>query len=114
MRRESDDHMTGILRSLIWKEWHELKWKAAALVAVAVALVVMSQGHRNLNSVLSGLRFLFLPLGAAFVAMSVGASESSRGSHAANAIAPKAHASPKLANRVIAVVPPGSSESHPS
>ncbi len=32
--------MTAILRSLIWKEFHELKWKAAALVAVAVGVPV--------------------------------------------------------------------------
>lgn len=42
--------MTGILRSLIWKEWHELKWKAAALVAVAVATLVALQAP-----ILSGL-----------------------------------------------------------
>ncbi len=71
--------MIGILRSLIWKEWHELKWKVAALVAIATGVPVLVVVQEGLDAAPMLLGYYFLPFGAMFLAMSVAAGEPSRG-----------------------------------
>lgn len=71
-----------IWRTLVWKEWHELKWKALALSSIVVGVLawIRTAHPEALGNVLMVLVWYF-PLAAIFVAAHVAAGESSRGTY---------------------------------
>lgn len=74
--------MNTVFTSLLWKEWHEHKWKLASLTAIAVCVPLAfwdgDDPHLMAGPVLINTTF-FLPLAAAFIAMGAAASERSAG-----------------------------------
>jgi hypothetical protein len=73
----------AIWRSLLWKEWREHRWKLAALVVVVIGLHVWAltaSGHfASLDDApVMATLLLLLPIGSAFVAMGLAASERSQ------------------------------------
>ena len=72
--------MTAIWNSLVWKEWHEHKWKLAAIVTIlwapTVALAYFIDGDPEL--LLIGMLFSLVPL-SIFVGLGTAAGERSRG-----------------------------------
>jgi hypothetical protein len=73
----------AIWRSLLWKEWREHRWKLAALLVVVVGLHVWSltaSGRFALpdDAPVMATLLLVLPIGSAFVAMGLAASERSQ------------------------------------
>src|SRR5262245_47939653 len=76
--------MRTIWQALIWKEWHEHKWKLVSIVAILWCTAIVSLSQRETNTF--GLTIVILaccliPL-SIFVGLGVAASERSRGTFA--------------------------------
>src|SRR5437660_954508 len=73
--------MRTIWHSLAWKEWHEHKWKLAAIMVVltAIAFVVCVKANRVESSVLFGVIALCTIPFAIFLGLGSAASENSLG-----------------------------------
>jgi len=72
--------MRTVWQSLLWKEWHEHKWKLAALTAVTVGTLLLFGLHEH-ESLLVGMTVLpvaFCILAGAFLGMSTAGGESGR------------------------------------
>ncbi len=72
--------MRTIWHSLLWKEWHEHKWKLAALVAIliAVPLACFIAEPYEFYSGISGVLVPYGLLAGIFIAMSIAAGENAR------------------------------------
>lgn len=93
--------MLAIYKLLIWKEWHEHKWKLASLVAICILppLLMSTDDSRmafdfGMASLLTLI--LYLPLAAAFIGMSSAANETSRGTDEFLAALPVQSAKPAI------------------
>lgn len=76
--------MFAIYKSLIWKEWHEHKWKLASLLAVCLVppiLLTNDKGMLNFLGAAAISSLFYVPLAAAFMGMSTAANEHSRGTN---------------------------------
>jgi hypothetical protein len=69
--------MNSVWKSLIWKEWHEHKWKLAAIMAIVLALTLMFAGHDPRNMLLA-LMVSLAPI-SIFVGLGTAAGERSHG-----------------------------------
>ena len=69
--------MRTIWHSLLWKEWHEHKWKLAALVAIllAVPLAFLFGEPNTIHSSMNAILFPYAILAGIFIAMSLAAGE---------------------------------------
>ena len=73
--------MNSIFHSLIWKDWHEHKWKLAALVATltgVAACMLINRGTDTFFAIRITLAFCIVPL-AIFVGLNSAAGERSSG-----------------------------------
>ena len=67
--------------NLIWKEWHEQKWKLLALtvIALSVCVAMLSQDIHNAEFALVSTMWAFVMFAPTFVAMGVSAGEHASG-----------------------------------
>ncbi|NOY42321.1 MAG: hypothetical protein GXP26_10860 [Planctomycetes bacterium] len=72
--------MRSVWHSLLWKEWHEHKWKLAALTAVSVGALIAFDlvAPDSLLSALIGIPTAFCILAGTFLGMSTAGGESGR------------------------------------
>lgn len=73
--------MRTVFHSLIWKDWHEQKWKLAALVATltgVAACILINRGTDTLGAIRVTLAICVVPL-AIFVGLNAAAGERSSG-----------------------------------
>jgi hypothetical protein len=74
--------MNSTWHSLIWKEWHEHKWKLVSIVAVfwgTSAIPLLAFHHRDMFAGAAALLFICSVPMAVFVGLSVASNERSRG-----------------------------------
>jgi len=72
--------MRTVWQSLLWKEWHEHKWKLAALTAVSVGTLCVFglNGHESLLVGMTVIPLAFCMLAGTFLGMSTAGGESGR------------------------------------
>lgn len=70
--------MNTIWRSLLWREWHEHKWKLASLATILVSLEIAAIWGEPVVAMTGGPLFAIIPL-AVFIAMGTAAGERTQG-----------------------------------
>jgi ABC-type transport system involved in multi-copper enzyme maturation permease subunit len=73
--------MKSVWRALIWKEWHEHKWKLVALTAVLISpliLTLLSDEPNGLYSICTATIWFAVPILSLFVGASAAAGENSQ------------------------------------
>ncbi|HVW37489.1 MAG TPA: hypothetical protein VHB99_09290, partial [Pirellulales bacterium] len=68
--------MNTIWRNLLWREWHEHKWKLASLTTILVSLEIVA--GEPVFAMFGGPLFAIVPL-AVFIAMGTAAGERTQG-----------------------------------
>src|SRR5262249_28250725 len=83
-RPECNTAMRTIWQALIWKEWHEHKWKFVSIVAILWCTAIISLTQREPDAFglsVAILAFCLIPL-SIFVGLGAAANERSRGTFA--------------------------------
>ncbi|MEX2169760.1 MAG: hypothetical protein WD851_10645 [Pirellulales bacterium] len=72
--------MKSVWQALIWKEWHEHKWKLAALTVILIslpALTLLSDHPNNIFGAVSAMLWLAVPVLSIFIVARAAAGENS-------------------------------------